>query len=388
MAGETTTHTNPPTTERADTGHDLVAGLEDGALRLSGSLTLAGVARHWKRVRFLVANSSGPLVIDVSQLDSIQGSGAALVVDLALELERDGRGGDVRGATGPVQALLGLYAPDEAAPPPRAHELRESFLAQVGRRSIGVTTGVVDGIVFIGELTRACGRTILRPATFPFREWVVQLSRTGPDGVAIVALVNFLVGTILGFQSAVQLENYGAEIFVANLVGLSVVRELGPLMTAILLAGRSGAAFAAELGTMKVSEEVDALRTMGLSPHRFLVLPRVAALVVTMPLLTIIANAMGILGGLAIGCGAMGITLNAYWQQTASSIETSDVLTGLAKAVAFGGIVGVIACHRGLSTRGGAEGVGRSTTAAVVTVLFALIIADAIFTYLFTLFGL
>lgn len=389
MAGETTAdRTAQLSSEDVHSADALAATLENGALCLSGSLTLAGVAQHWRRVRELVESSSGPLEIDVAHLESIQGSGAALVVDLALELERDGRGGEVRGATGSVLALLGLYAPDEAAPPPRADELRESFLAQVGRRSIGVTTGVVEGIVFVGELARACAATALRPTTFPVREWILQLSRTGPDGVAIVALVNFLVGTILGFQSAVQLKDYGAELFVANLVGLSVVRELGPLMTGILLAGRSGAAFAAELGTMKVSEEVDALRTLGLSPHRFLVLPRVAALVVTTPLLTIIANAMGVLGGLAIGCGAMGITLNAYWQQTASSIQTSDVLTGLAKAIAFGAIIGVIACHRGLSTRGGAEGVGRSTTAAVVTILFALIIADAVFTYLFTLFGL
>jgi phospholipid/cholesterol/gamma-HCH transport system permease protein len=159
-------------------------------------------------------------------------------------------------------------------------------------------------------------------------------------------------------------------------------------MTAILVAGRSGAAFAAELGTMKVSEEVDALRTMGLSPQRFLVLPRVGALALAAPLLTILGNAMGILGGLAIGVGAMDISLQSYWTQTAASIDTSDVVTGLVKAVFFGVLVGLIACHRGLSTRGGAEGVGRSTTSAVVTTLFALIVADAVFTYLFTLYGL
>lgn len=373
---------------REDSPPHLSSNLEDGALRLVGRLDVSTAATGWRDVRRRANAASGEVRLDVSQLESIDGAGAALLVQLSRDLARDGRSGQVVGASGAVDALIELYAPHEKVPPPRPEELHESFLAQVGRRSIGATEDFVSGIAFIGAFTRALLRSLLRPLTFPWRDWVVQLSRTGPDGVAIVALVNFLVGTILGFQSAVQLERYGAELFIANLVGLSVVRELGPLMTAILLAGRSGAAFAAELGTMRVSEEVDALRTMGLSPQRFLVLPRVAALAVTAPLLTIIADAMGILGGLAIGCGVMGITLNAYWIQTASSIASIDVITGLVKAVFFGGLVGLIACHRGLATSGGAEGVGRSTTAAVVTVLFSLIVADALFTYIFTLYGL
>lgn len=379
-------------TTRDEATTALTVALEDArdgaVLRFAGRLDAGTVATHWREARRRATGASGSLRLDLTELEALDGAGAALLVQLSRDLAREGRDGALVGATGPVAALLDLYAPKEKVPPPRPEELHESFLAHVGRRSIGATEDFVSGIAFIGAFTRASLAAALRPTTFPLRDWVVQLSRTGPDGVAIVALVNFLVGTILGFQSAVQLERYGAELFVANLVGLSVVRELGPLMTAILLAGRSGAAFAAELGTMRVSEEVDALRTMGLSPQRFLVLPRVAALAITAPLLTIIADAMGILGGLAIGCGVMGLTLNAYWIQTATSIETVDVVTGLVKAVFFGGIVGLVACHRGLSTSGGAEGVGRSTTAAVVTVLFALIVADALFTYLFTLYGL
>lgn len=352
-----------------------------------GRLSLAEIAKDFDAFEREALAGSGPLTLDLSRLDSLDGAGATLVVELSRSARIAGRGGEVRGARGSVAALLDLYAPS-AAPPPPSFELTESFLAQVGRRSLRRATRAVDAVVFVGAFTREVLAVLRAPRSFPAADAVRILSRTGPDGVAIVALVNFLVGTILGFQSAVQLERYGAEIFVANLVGLSVVRELGPLMTAILVAGRTGAAFAAELGTMKVNEEVDALRTMGLSPQRFLVLPRVGALLVAAPLLAILGDAMGILGGLAIGVGSMEISLQSYWNQTAASIDTSDVVTGLVKSVFFGAIVGLIACHRGLSTRGGAEGVGRATTSAVVTTLFALILADALFTYLFTLFGL
>lgn len=357
-------------------------------VRLAGLLTLDEVAGAFEPVRQRVLGGQGRVRIDVGQLESIDGAGATVLVELSRALRIARRGGEVVGARGTVAGLLELYAPSEAPPPPPSHELTESFLAQVGRRSLRRATRAVEAVAFVGAFAREIWSSAKSPRRFPYRDAVALVSRSGPDGVAIVALVNFLVGTILGFQSAVQLERYGAEIFVANLVGLSVVRELGPLMTAILVAGRSGAAFAAELGTMKVSEEVDALRTMGLSPQRFLVLPRVGALAVAAPLLTILGNAMGILGGLAIGVGAMDISLQSYWTQTAASIDTSDVVTGLVKAVFFGVLVGLIACHRGLSTRGGAEGVGRSTTSAVVTTLFALIVADAVFTYLFTLYGL
>jgi len=352
-----------------------------------GRLTLAEADPSFDAFEREASASAGPLVLELSRLDALDGAGATLIVELSRSARIAGRGGAIRGARGSVAALLDLYAPS-AAPPPPSSELTESFLAQVGRRSLRRATRAVDAVSFIGAFSRETWRTIRAPRSFPYADAVRILARTGPDGVAIVALVNFLVGTILGFQSAVQLERYGAEIFVANLVGLSVVRELGPLMTAILVAGRSGAAFAAELGTMKVNEEVDALRTMGLSPQRFLVLPRVGALIVAAPLLTILGDAMGILGGLAIGVGSMDISLPSYWTQTAASIDTSDVVTGLVKAVFFGAIVGLIACHRGLSTRGGAEGVGRATTSAVVTTLFALIVADALGTYLFTLFKL
>jgi phospholipid/cholesterol/gamma-HCH transport system permease protein len=213
----------------------------------------------------------------------------------------------------------------------------------------------------------------------------VLIERAGADGVPIVLLINFLVGAILGLQGAIQLHRFGGDPFLANLVGLSVVRELGPLMTAILVTGRSGAAYAAELGTMTVNEEVDALRTLGQDPQRFLVFPRVLTLLLVVPVLTLLGDLVGSLGGLAIAVTYLDQPAVVYLQAMQLAVGLGDVGTGLLKSVAFAVAIGLIACQRGLSARGGAVGVGRATTSAVVVVLFTLVALDAVFTWIFSL---
>jgi phospholipid/cholesterol/gamma-HCH transport system permease protein len=214
------------------------------------------------------------------------------------------------------------------------------------------------------------------------------MERTGADAVPIVILINFLVGFVMAFQGAVQLKQFGANIFVADLVGLSVTRELGPLMTAIIVCGRSGAAFAAELGSMKVSEEIDALRTMGFGAMRYLVLPRVVALILVIPLLTLMADFVGILGGLVVGLTTLDLSVAGYVNETRKALSVWDVYSGVIKSMVFGLAIALIACQQGLATTGGAEGVGRRTTASVVTILFSLILLDAGFTVLFHAFHL
>jgi phospholipid/cholesterol/gamma-HCH transport system permease protein len=211
------------------------------------------------------------------------------------------------------------------------------------------------------------------------------VERAGADGMPIVLLINFLIGAILGLQGAIQLHRFGGDQFLANLVGLSIVRELGPLMTAILVTGRSGASYAAELGTMTVNEEVDALRTLGQDPQRFLVFPRVLALMVVVPVLTVVGNLVGSVGGLVIAMGYLDQPAVVYLQSLERAVSMLDVGTGLLKSVFFAIAIGLIACQRGLATRGGAEGVGRATTSAVVVVLFTLVALDAVFTWVFSL---
>jgi phospholipid/cholesterol/gamma-HCH transport system permease protein len=202
-----------------------------------------------------------------------------------------------------------------------------------------------------------------------------------------VVLINFLVGLVMAFQAAPQLKQLGANIFVADMIGISVTRELGPLMTAIVVSGRTGAAFAAEFGAMRVNEEIDALRTMGLSVTRFMVLPRTIGLALIMPMLVLLADAFGILGGLLVGVVSLGLTPYAYFLEIQKVVSPWDVYSGLIKSSVFAVAIALISCQQGLAAEGGAEGVGKRTTSAVVATLFFLILIDAAFTAILQVFG-
>ena len=221
------------------------------------------------------------------------------------------------------------------------------------------------------------------PRQVNWKELVPTMERSGADAVPITLLINLLVGLVMALQSSAQLKRFGAEIFVADLVGISMARELGPLMTAIIATGRSGASFAAELGSMKINEEIDALRTMGFGPMRFLVIPRTLALMLVLPLLTLLADLVGMLGGLVIGVVSLGLTPMGYWNETQKAVRFWDVGSGMIKACAFALAIALISCQQGLAASGGAEGVGRRTTSAVVTTLFTLILIDTVFTLFF-----
>jgi phospholipid/cholesterol/gamma-HCH transport system permease protein len=263
----------------------------------------------------------------------------------------------------------------------------ESALEQIGGFVAGFGDGVNAAIDYLGNLLAAVLAALRRPATINWADVTRIMERAGADGLPIVVMITFLVGMVTAFQAIVQLRQFGADIFVADLVALSVTRELGPLMTAIIVAGRSGAAFSAELGTMSVSEEIDALRTLGLSPYGFLVYPRIIALVLVVPLLTLVGDLCGILGGVFVSMLRLDITLTAYWQRTLEVLDLWDVASGVLKSVVFGWAIALVACQRGLATRGGAAGVGLSTTSAVVASLFSLVVIDALFTVIFNLYG-
>jgi phospholipid/cholesterol/gamma-HCH transport system permease protein len=202
-----------------------------------------------------------------------------------------------------------------------------------------------------------------------------------------VGLISFLLGLIMAFMSSVQLQQFGANIYVASLVSLSMVRELGPIMTAIIVAGRSGSAFAAEIGTMKISDEVDALFTMGFDPTRFLVAPKIVASIITVPILTLFSDLFAILGGLVVGVSMLDLTVNAYLAQTLKTLTVFDVFWGFLKAAVFALLIAGIGCLRGFQVRGGAAEVGQATTSAVVSSIFLIILADAVFAVILRYWG-
>jgi phospholipid/cholesterol/gamma-HCH transport system permease protein len=230
----------------------------------------------------------------------------------------------------------------------------------------------------LGGLTLPVGRRGIK-----WDRAVQQMRLVGSEGLGIVFFISLLIGVVLALNSAQQLRQFGAAIFIANLVAISMTREMGPLITAIIVSGRTGSAIAAEIGTMVISEEVDAMRTMALDPVRFLVVPKVLALMMMMPLLTVMSNVAGIGGAYMVGVFGLDLGSNAYLMQTVQALLISDVVTGLVKSVVFAALIGIIGAYRGFMVRGGPEAVGRATTSAVVTAIIACIIADACFTAFF-----
>lgn len=266
-----------------------------------------------------------------------------------------------------------------AAPPPASPKKENGFMEQIGETSMIVLKDFANLMTFLGDLLIAIFHALCRPGSIRWTDFFFYVRRAGLDGLPIVALLSFLLGLIIAFMSSLQLKQFGANLYVASLVGFGMVRELGPIMAAIIIAGRSGSAFAAEIGTMMVNEEVDALVTMGFNPTRFLALPKVLAAMVVVPLLTLYADLFGILGGMVVGVLGFDLTVYTYVHQTIKSISIFDVVSSMVKAVVFAVLIAGIGCQRGFCVRGGAEAVGKYTTSAVVAGLFLIIVADSLF---------
>lgn len=285
----------------------------------------------------------------------------------------------------PAGIPVSLLAP--AGPGKSGPEARWQWLAELGLTTRRFVDDTLDYARFMGNCTIGFTNLVRHPRHFRWGDCLVQMQVCGAHGLPIVGLISFLVGVIMAYQSAVLLRQFGADIYVADLIGIGVVREMGPMMAAVVLAGRTGAAFAAEIGNMKANEEIDALETLGLSPVQFLVLPRPIALQVMMPLLALYANALGILGGLVIAWGVLDLPPITYWIETKSVLDLSDLATGLIKSAAFGGLIGFAGCLRGLQADRSAAGVGKAATSAVVTGILCIILADAVFAVVFNILG-
>jgi phospholipid/cholesterol/gamma-HCH transport system permease protein len=262
-----------------------------------------------------------------------------------------------------------------------------SFLTAVGLASVDSVQKSAEISRFVGECVIAVGQVMRRPAKFRWRDCVREMQQCGAMALPIVSLISFLVGVTLAYTAAVVLRQFGGDIWIADIIGLSMVREMGAVMTAVVLAGRTGAAYAATLGNMKANEEIDALETLGISAVQFLVLPRMVALAIMMPLLALYSNALGIIGGMVIALGQLAIPPTAYWIEMKTIVDMSDIIVGVVKAGAFGIIVGLAGCLRGLQADRSAAGVGQAATSAVVTAILLIIVADAVFAVLFNALG-
>jgi phospholipid/cholesterol/gamma-HCH transport system permease protein len=287
-----------------------------------------------------------------------------------------------------IRALLRLASSGPGRPADGHAEHADPFLQRFGQDFIDLARSTGEILAFVGEVTMAVRLMLSGRARFRRSELWLLIEEVGADALPIISLISFLVGLILGYIGDQQLAQFGARIFVADLVGLAIVIQMGALITAIVLAGRTGAAFAAQLGTMQVNEEIDALRTLGISPVEFLVLPRLVALVSMTPLLAIYANLMGIAGGAFAGTVVGGLSLTEYSTQTVAAIKWNHIAQGLISATVFGAIVAVSGCLRGMQSGRSAAAVGEATTSAVVTSIVFIVIASAVLTIIFDAVGL
>jgi phospholipid/cholesterol/gamma-HCH transport system permease protein len=358
-------------------------------LRIFGQLDLLDGGRLWAQLDeyALSANKSETFNFEMSGVQRLDGSAMAMLAHLRARLQQRGVKAEFVGASPLVQEIISLYRGDVRVGR-RKRRRAQGSLDQIGQATLEIVGELRLVLAFLGYLVVECGRAVRAPSTANWRDLPPLVERSGANAVPIVTLINFLVGLVMAFQSSPQLKNYGANIFLADLIGISMTRELGPLLTAIVVCGRSGAAFAAELGSMKVNEEIDALRTMGFGPMRYLVLPRVLALMIVMPLLTLLADLVGIFGGLVVGIVILDLTTVSFFTQLQSAVSLADVFSGVSKSVILGLAIALISCQQGLATSGGAEGVGRRTTSAVVTTLFTIVLLDAVFTIFFQVIGI
>jgi len=357
-------------------------------LELSGRLDSDSLGEVWQQAEHLLAREQPrELLIDASGVQYADGSGMAFLVDLRCRQQERAASFEITGLPEKLQKLLELYAPPDFEKPAVKEPKPPNLAEEMGRMAYAVWSDWRRSISFLGELAAALTFSALHPRQIRWKEVFLVSEKAGVNALPIIALIAFLVGLIMAFQAAIPMGQFGVEIYVADLTALSILRELGPLMTSLTLAGRSGSSFAAEIGTMKVNEEIDALLTMGLDPVRFLVTVRVIAAILVTPLLTVFADLVGILGG-SIVLLSMGYPLITYVNQVMSAVTWIDFSQGLLKALVFGLIFSGIGCLRGLQTQTGPSAVGDSATRAVVTSIILIVIADGIFAVIFYYLGI
>ncbi len=352
---------------------------------LSGSWTVAQIKDVDGTLRSLATPKGRNAVIDLSHLEGFDTAGAWLIFRTQKALEARAVKVRIDGANEQQTRLFETVTATEHAhslPAPRAGMITLVF-ARIGEGLVIFVSAVAALAGFLGLMLSVLGRTIVHPHKLRAIPLVHHVEQAGYDAVAIIALINFLVGAVIAYQGAAQLRMFGAEIFAVDLTSISILREIGILLTAIMVAGRSGSAFAAEIGAMKVREEVDAMRTLALDPMEMLAIPRVLALVIALPLLTFVADITGLLGGALVCWGTLGIAPANFIVRLNEVTDITNFWVGMFKAPFFGFFIGLIGCHEGFRVEGSAESVGTHTTMAVVEAIFVVIILDALFSIFF-----
>lgn len=356
----------------------------ENIVRCGGPWILNGISNLELRLDKLQWPEMQTLQFDVAGISAMDTAGAWLLYRTIRRLEGDGRSVMLHGQRPEHEALLHVIKPvdlnTESYPSPPALNPVE----KIGLMTWPHFQQISGMLAFLGESATVMVQSVVKPSRIRWRPILYNLQHSGFNALPIVGLLAFLMGIVISYQGAGQLQRYGANIFIVDLVGLSMLRELAPLMTAIIVAGRSGSAFAAQIGSMKVTEEIDALRTLGIVPMELLVLPKVLALVLALPLLTIYADMMGVLGGMVMAKSQLGVGYADFMDRFEDAVSLSALMVGIGKAPVFAVIIAMVGCFQGFQVSNGADSVGRQTTVSVVQAIFLIIVADALFSVVFS----
>jgi phospholipid/cholesterol/gamma-HCH transport system permease protein len=373
------------------TGPEAWFRLDGDRLELGGAWTIGASARLDRELRALNLEGSGPLTIDAAQLDRLDSSGAWLLLRTRRALEEAGRtvtGPELPENYRPLIENLEKTKPAPAVRPPKP----KTFLRRLYIIGKGTMNALHQGWQILGYVGRVAVETaeaFAKPkSNLRIAAIVTQIEETGINALPIVGLLSFLIGVVLAYQGVDQLAQFGAEVFTINILGVGLLRELGGLITAIIVAGRSGSAFTAQIGTMRVNQEIDAMQTMGLNTIDTLVLPRVIGLVIVMPLLTFYACIMGLIGGAVMCYFDLGITIPVFLRQLDQAVDVGTFLVGIIKAPVFAIVIALVGCYEGFQVERNAASVGQLTTRAVVEAIFLVIVIDAAFSVLFSVMGI
>ena len=361
-------------------------------LTFSGCWTSRGLGALEPSLASVHPRSGEQVSADGVRIQALDTAGACLLQKLLRRLRDEGAVVTLTGLRPEFAKLLEvvaqhLHASDQQTAPTTARR-PPGALERVGRAGASAWEQAVAMLVFVGQTAVALATCVAHPARMRWRPILYNLRSAGVDALPVVGLLAFMLGVVVAYQGADQLRRYGANIFVADLVGLSMLREFAPLITAIIIAGRSGSAYAAQIGTMTVTEEIDAMRTIGIEPMELLVLPKILALMIAMPLLTVFADVLGVMGGMLMAQVQLGISFGDFLDRFVKAVSITAYLIGVCKAPVFAIIIATVGCFQGFRTRGGADSVGRQTTRSVVQSIVLVIVADALFSVAFSALSL
>lgn len=362
--------------------------LENNTVTCSGTWTIPWINKLKSDFDDFAFPPYGEVIFDMSQVEDMDTTGAWFLYRTIFFLEKEGRPVKVIGLNKKASVLFDLIKGKGVMPGDIPLPEQVSFLERVGKVSVQELMEGVGLISFLGQTTLAIFRLLFHPGRIPIKAILRNIQVAGFDALPIVGLLSFLMGVVIAYQGGVQLRLYGAQIYAADLVALSMLRELAPMITAIIVAGRTGSAYTAQIGTMKVTEEIDAMITMGISPLERLVTPKLMAMIISLSLLTVYADILGVFGGLVMCNLMLDIGPATFMERVGEGVDLASYFIGVGKAPIFAANIAIIGCYQGFQVRGSAESVGQKTTTSVVQSIFIVIVIDAIFSVIFSWLGI